>query len=117
MQKKVFGEDEGWIENNEEYYYAVGQMAAYLISLSKSKNRNQSLINPFLNARKNEVIKLKLRQLYKKYNYTIPVGIKRIGRMMSLIEEYIPSGDVDQDMIIFGFLNENIIYMKEEKQS
>jgi len=45
------------------------------------------------------------------------VGIKRIGRMMSLIEEYIPSGDVDQDIIIFGFLNENIIYMKEEKQS
>lgn len=117
VRKKVFGEDECWLENNEEYYYAVGQMAAYLISLSKSKNKNQSLINPFLNARKDEVIKLKLRQLYKKYNYTIPVGIKRIGCMMSLIEEYIPSGDVDQDMIIFGFLNENIIYMKEDKQS
>lgn len=115
VKRKVFEEQESWLENDDEYYYAVGQMAAYLVSLSKSKNKNQSLINPFLNARKDEVIKLKLRQLYKKYNYIIPVGIKRIGRMMSLIEEYMPSGDVNQDLIIFGFLNDNLIYQKEEK--
>lgn len=115
VKRKVCEGKETWLENDDEYYYAVGQMAAFLISLSKSKNKKQSLINPFLNAKKDEVIKLKLLQLYKRYNYAILYGASRIGRMMTLVEEYNPSGRVDQDMIIFGFLNQNLIYTKEEK--
>ena len=41
VKKKVFEEKDNWIENDEEYYYAVGQMTAYLISLSKSKNKRR----------------------------------------------------------------------------
>lgn len=114
VKKKIYAE-EILFENDDEYYYAVGQMAAYLLSLSKSKNRNQSLINPFLNAKKDEVIKLRLLQLYKKYNYTISLGTKRVNRMMALIEGYIPGDKVNQEMIIFGFTNSNLIYAKEEK--
>ena len=114
VKKKIYAE-EILFENDDEYYYAVGQMAAYLLSLSKSKNRNQSLINPFLNAKKDEVIKLRLLQLYKKYNYTISLGTKRVNRMMALIEGYIPGDKVNQEMIIFGFTNSNLIYVKEEK--
>lgn len=34
---------------------------------------------------------------------------------MALIEGYIPDGTVNQEMIIFGFANNNLIYTKEEK--
>ena len=90
-------------------------MAAYLISLSKSKTKNESLINPFLNAKRDEVLKTKLRQLYKKYNYATPFGMKRVRRLLSMIEEYVPSGKVEQDLVTFGYVNDNIIYMKEDK--
>ena len=46
VKKKIYAE-EILFDNDDEYYYAVGQMAAYLLSLSKSKNRNQSLIIRF----------------------------------------------------------------------
>lgn len=115
VKRKVFEEKDIWFENDEEYYYAVGQMAAYLISLSKSKNKKEALINPILNAKKDEVLKTKLMQLYKKYNHAIPFGMKRVNRLLAMIEEYIPSGNVSQDMVVFGYVSDNIIYMKEEK--
>lgn len=115
VKRKVFEEKDIWFENDEEYYYAVGQMAAYLISLSKSKNKKEALINPILNAKKDEVLKMKLVQLYKKYNHAIPFGMKRVNRLLAMIEEYVPSGNVSQDMVIFGYVSDNIIYMKEEK--
>ena len=115
VKRKVFEEKDNWIENDEEYYYAVGQMTAYLISLSKSKNKKEALINPILNAKKDEVLKMKLVQLYKKYNHAIPFGMKRVNRLLAMIEEYVPSGNVSQDMVIFGYVSDNIIYMKEEK--
>lgn len=115
VKRKVLEEKETWFEDDEEYYYGVGQMAAYLISLSKSKTKNESLINPFLNAKRDEVLKTKLRQLYKKYNYAIPFGMKRVRRLLSMIEEYVPSGKVEQDLVTFGYVNDNIIYMKEDK--
>lgn len=115
VKRKVFEEKDIWFENDEEYYYAVGQMAAYLISLSKSKNKKEALINPILNAKKDEVLKTKLMQLYKKYNHAIPFGMKRVNRLLAMIEEYVPSGNVSQDMVVFGYVSDNIIYMKEEK--
>ena len=32
-----------------------------------------------------------------------------------MIEEYVPSGKVEQDLVTFGYVNDNIIYMKEDK--
>lgn len=115
VRRKVFEEKESWFENDEEYYYAVGQMAAYLISLSKSKNKKEALINPILNAKRDGVLKMKLVQLYKKYNHAIPFGMKRVNRLLAMIEEYVPSGNVSQDTVIFGYVSDNIIYMKEAK--
>lgn len=116
VKKKVFEEQETWLETDEEYYYAVGQMASYLVSLSKSKTKNEALMNPFLNAKNDEVLKQKLMQLYRKYDYSIPYGMKRVRRLFAMIEEYVPGGKVNQDMVMFGVANENIIYMKKEEK-
>ncbi len=103
------------LENDDEYFYAVGQLAAYLISLNRSKDRNQSLLNPFLNAKSDVMIKSRILQLYKKYNYSISDMDRRVKNLLALVEGYIPDGKIDQEMIILGYACDNLIYMKEEK--
>jgi CRISPR-associated protein Csh1 len=67
VKEKVMSKDKAVIvNNNEEYYYAIGQLMAYFISLSKASKKAQSLINPVLNAQNDTVIKTRLLQLYKK---------------------------------------------------
>ena len=58
--------------NDKEYYYAVGQLAAYFISLKVEQVReSQSMINLVINISDDKVLKERLIQLYKKYNYAI----------------------------------------------
>ena len=71
LKEKINGSGECEIETDEEYFYAVGQLVYYFISLSKSKEKNHSLANPFLVATENEVIRRRLRQYFMKYNYQI----------------------------------------------
>lgn len=100
------------IHSDTEYYIAVGQLVSYFISLSKSSKKTHSLANPFFNAKNNKIIKEMLANLYIRYNYMIDYNSKRASKLYALIANYEPEGKVDQDMIIAGFLNSNLIYEK-----
>lgn len=115
VEMKVLSAETVPVENDREYYYCVGQLAGYLISLSKAKDKKQSLISPLLNAKTDEEIKRRLLQLYKKYNYSIPEGYKRVKNLLAMVEGYVPDGMVDQEMVILGYTCDNVIYKKEEK--
>lgn len=104
------------IESDMEYYFAIGQEVYYLLSLSKSGNKNQSLANPFINAKNDDILKEKLRHLYKKYNYSIEYNNMKSSKLYSLILGYKPEGNVNQDMIIAGFLSKSLIYEKKEER-
>ena len=117
MERKVLASRVIPPDNDREYYYAVGQMAAYLISLSQSKDKPQSLLNPFLNARTDESLKRRIVQLYKKYNYCVLDGSKRVKNLLAMVEGYRPDGNVDQEMIILGYVSDNIIYKSKEKSN
>lgn len=110
VEEKVYSDTLIPLENDREYYYAVGQLAAYLISLNKAKEKNQSLLNPFLNAKTDEMIKKRLRQIYKRYNYRIPVHYKRVKNLLGMVEGYEPEGKTDQEMIILGYADNSMIY-------
>lgn len=113
--KEVKNQNLDKIENDMEYYFAVGQTAYYLLSLSKSSNKNQSLINPFLNAKNDYVVKDNLRKLYKKYNYAISINNK-FKKLYSMVLGYKPKDKVDQDMLLAGFLSNNLLYEKNENK-
>lgn len=115
LKKKVLSDCTIPLESDEEYFYAVGQLAAFLLSLNKGKDKNQALLNPFLNARTDEMIKIKLLQLYKKYNYAILDNSKRAKNLMAMVEGYAPEGKVDQEKIVLGYACDNLVYLKEEK--
>ena len=82
---------------------------------NKSKDKYHSLSNPFINATSDDVIKSKLKQFYKKYNYAIKINNNRYKNLYKMILSYIPSGKVISDDIIAGYISNNLIY--ESKKS
>lgn len=116
MERKVYADTLIPLENDREYYYAVGQLVAYLLSLNKAKDKNHALLNPFLNAKTDGMIKKRLLQIYKKYNYNIPDYYKRIKNLLGMVEGYEPDGSVDQEMIILGYVSDSVIYIKSESK-
>ena len=116
LKKKLLAEKCAGIEDDREYYFAVGQLAGYFIRLSKAAKRVQSMINPFLNAKDDKMIKERLLRYYKKYNYDIPVGVKKVSRLNAIVQGYEPDGPVMQDMICMGFTMSNILLEKTEKE-
>lgn len=117
LRKKLNEEKTSSIENDREYYFAVGQLANYFISLSKSKNKVHSLANPIINAKTDERIKDELKKLYKKYNYTINTGNRRFRNLFAMVSSYMPEGKVEEDLIIAGYLHSNLIYEKADKDN
>lgn len=100
------------LDDDRQYYFAVGQLTGYFISLNKSKNKNHSLANPIINGKKDKRIKAELRKLYTRYNYRIDCGNKRVERLYAMVSSYIPESKVDEDLIIAGYLHSSLIYEK-----
>lgn len=105
---------EDWeFENEREYYYAVGQLVAFFISKTKGKKVPQSFVNPFLNAKRDEIIKKRLKDLYKKVNYDMEMNDFRAKNLTGHVMTYQPQGNVDQDMLIGGFNDGLLIFEKK----
>lgn len=107
--------------NDKEYYYAVGQLATYFISLSKAGKKSQSMINPVINISDDRVLKERLIQLYKKYNYAIDHYNVRFKNLFAMILAYKPDAQTDRqtkdEMILFGYMDNNSIYAKKEENN
>ena len=112
LREKINLNETTSLVNDDEYYFAVGQLVSYFLSLSKAGKKNLSLVNPFINASNNEVVKMKLKQLFKKYNYAISDNSKRIKNMYTMVSGYQTTSKVNQDLIIAGYLSSSLIYEK-----
>lgn len=109
--RQHINQKEDWdFENDNEYYYAVGQLIDYYISKNKGKKVPQSFVNPFLNAKTDEIIKKRLVFLYKRVNYSINTNDFRVSNLISHIMQYSPNSNVDQDFLIGGFTDKSLIY-------
>lgn len=98
------------LDNDDEYYFAVGQLVSYLLSKSKGKKKPHSLANPFINGKNNNEIKEKLRKLYAKYSYDLDMNGKRFNNLYAMIIGYVPEDKVNQDLIVGGYLSNGLIY-------
>lgn len=103
------------IESDDEYYYCVGQLARYLISLSKAKDITHSLLNPIINAKTDEILKKKIMQMYKRFNYRISNKFKRTETLFAMVMGYVPEGKVNQEKVLLGYACDSAIYDKNEK--
>ncbi|PIH04139.1 type I-B CRISPR-associated protein Cas8b/Csh1 [Clostridium combesii] len=119
LRDKISQEKTASIDNDKEYYFAVGQVASYLISLSKAAKKTHSLANPIINAKSDDRIKAELKKLFKKYNYTMDRRIsRRFDNLMYMVSAYIPDLEekVNDDLIIAGYLHSSLIYEKLSKE-
>ncbi len=109
---------EEWdFERDEEYYYAVGQLIDYFLSLSKSAKKPFSLANPFLTAKEDALIKEKLSQMFAKYSYAIDAVIDvRAKNIINHVMLYTPETKVQQQYLIAGLTANNAFYKKKENQ-
>lgn len=116
VKDKVMSKEEVVMPSDDkEYYYAVGQLLSYFIFKSRAGKRMQSMINPVLNAKRDNVIKMRLFQLYKKYNYDISIYNYHMKNLYAMILGYKPKNKVNQEMILFGYLDENILLKSNAK--
>lgn len=98
------------IETDEEYFYAMGQLVFYFISLSKAKEKMHSLANPFLTATDNTVIRKRLQQYFMKYNYQLKFNGYKFNRMYRMVDAYILKNKVQQEYLFGGYIGNNLIY-------
>ncbi len=102
--------------SDEEYYYAVGQLVDYFLSLSKSAKKPLSLANPFLAAKDDVLIKEKLSQMFEKYNYAMDSIVDvRAKNIISHVMLYIPETKVQKQYLIAGLTASSAFYMKKEE--
>lgn len=95
----------GEFTSDDEYSYAVGQAVSYLLYKSKSNNKKESYVNPFLNTKNPELIRRKIMELYKKYNYEIShVNGGRVAQLFTQIMEY-PVKKINPEWIMAGFVS------------
>lgn len=117
LRTKINAEHQMKIENDLEFSFAVGQVIAYLQSKSKAKNKTQDIINQFIVIKNDKVLKNKLEQFYRRYNYSLFVGKTRFNYLFAMIMEYMDVKKIDQSILMAGYLGENLIYEKGEKEN
>ena len=116
LRTKMIADEYMGIQDDREYYFAVGQIARYFIYLSKEGKKKQSCVNPFLNARTDKKLKELLRRYYKKYNYAIPAGARRVSRLYGMVECYEPEEEIMPDMLSAGFVIDNLLLEKADRE-
>lgn len=115
LRKHMDSGEEWDFSGEEEFCYATGQLAAFLVSKSKANMICSSLINPLLNAQNHKTLKMELEKLYKKYNYAIPhMSRGRVYKILSRIMSYEGEVQIATEQIIAGFTAEILIYEKKE---
>lgn len=112
--KKIF-ENYEKIENDDEYYFLVGQITYFLLSKSKASKLTQDITEPIIKANNVKVLNKELKYLYDKYNYDISFKDKRFNNIYSQILLANPESSVkeNKDIILAGILSDNMFYIKK----
>lgn len=117
LKAKLHGEQEAIFTSDLEYFCAVGQVAYFLLSKNKGAKKTHALVNPILNARRDQQIKEILKRLFVKYNYDIAQGGTKFKRLYAMIQGYEPEGKINDDALLYGYLQDNLMYQKGEKEN
>ncbi len=116
---KEIAKNSGTINDDKLYYFLVGQVTYYLVSLSRASSLKQDIIEPIIKS--NNILKLKssLQFLHNKYKHEIYLKNEKFNNIFSqiLLNEPDESVKENTDMILSGILSKNIFFesIKEEE--
>jgi CRISPR-associated protein Csh1 len=116
VRNKINQKEDTSFSKDMEYYYGVGQLINYFLSLSQTKNKTLSLANPFFDCKNNSILREKLFRTYRKYNYNMGLYSSRVKRLYAMIVGYNASQTIDRDFMLYGFLSNSLVYEKNENK-
>ena len=117
LREKINNDGEFKIDDDVEYYYAIGQLTNYFISLSKASSKKHSDANSILRLSSDQKIRTRLRQLYEKYNYRLNFYGMRFNRLYSMILNYKMDSKkkISREDMLAGYLDKNLMYEPAKK--
>ena len=108
--------EEDWeFSNDEEYFFAVGQILAYITYMRNSKAKSLNFINQLTFVKNIDVLQEKIKKIVISYSHIFETKNKKINRTISNISLY-QSKEIRIDILLAGFTADIIFFKKREEK-
>ena len=108
--------EEDWeFSNDEEYFFAIGQILAYINYMRNSKAKSLNFIKQLTFVKNIDVLKEKIKKIVISYSHIFETKNKKINRTISNISLYEPK-EIRIDILLAGFTADIIFFKKREEK-
>ena len=108
--------EEDWeFSNDEEYFFAVGQILAYINYMRNSKAKSLNFIKQLTFVKNIDVLKEKIKKIVISYSHIFETKNKKINRTVSNISLYQPK-EIRIDILLAGFTADINFFKKREEK-
>ena len=108
--------EEDWeFSNDEEYFFAVGQILAYINYMRNSKAKSLNFIKQLTFVKNIDVLKEKIKKIVISYSHIFETKNKKINRTISNISLYQPK-EIRIDILLARFTADIIFFKKREEK-
>lgn len=115
LEHVMKSQGEWMFENDDEYYYAVGQISRYILELSRAEKKSLDMLKPILTVRDDKILKKRVVLLAEKYDYAIEMKYARTMELLGKVLTYTPDESVNEIMVMAGYVDKNILFMSKKK--
>lgn len=115
--RNIFETGVGEIENDEEYFFALGQLAKFLISRNRITVKTHELAVRVIESRNIEGLKREIYKFFVKYAYDIGFYSTKFNTLYERVLGYeAESEEINMDRLLGGYLADSLIYEKSAKE-
>lgn len=101
---------ESSFENDEEYYFCVGQVMRYMLEGEEWDFFTCKVVVEFLEKPNDDTLKHELLQIFRSYENKIKINEVKFTELLRLTLDYTPSTQkINQELVLGGFLSKNLI--------
>ena len=108
--------EEDWeFLNDEEYFFATGQVLAYINYMRNSKAKSLNFIKQLTFIKNPTILKEKIKKIVISYSHIFETKNKKINRTISNISLYQPK-EIKIDILLAGFTSDIVFFKKREEK-
>ena len=108
--------EEDWeLLNDEEYFFATGQILAYINYMRNSKAKSLNFIKQLTFIKNPTILKEKIKKIVISYSHIFETKNKKINRTISNICLYQPK-EIKIDILLAGFTADIVFFKKREEK-
>ena len=108
--------EEDWeFLNDEEYFFATGQVLAYINYMRNSKAKSLNFIKQLTFIKNPTILKEKIKKIVISYSHIFETKNKKINRTISNISLYQPK-EIKIDILLAGFTADIVFFKKREEK-